>query len=119
MLDLVDHASTSKDGLHSYLHFYRWLFAAKREAARKVLEIGSIEAGAFVSGTIIFTKLIFSVLTLLTLIVSGAASKASYVFAFSRTKTPTTPVYSMHLLGWLDIMIEDEPHSLNSMRQMI
>lgn len=113
---LVDNTSTDKDTLHSYLDVYEYLFASIRDTATNILEIGVCEGGSIDLWSKYFTKAT----------IYGAdidLSRNKHTFTDSRIRLLKENAYTDNFVnkfqtGTFDVIIDDGPHTLQSMIQV-
>jgi predicted O-methyltransferase YrrM len=121
LLAFVDNQFTDKGTGRSYLHVYRWLFAAKRDTARKVLEIGISQGGS-----IGLWHDYFQSADIYGIDIAGLDRVWDRIKGVPRIHLfPHQDAYDAKFLqrnfqnASIDIMIDDGPHSLSSMQEMI
>jgi hypothetical protein len=122
LIDIVDNSKTDKNTLHSYLELYQELLFSKKETAQNVLEVG-ISAG----GSIKLWHDFFTNATVYGLDIIKITDLWGYIQNNSRIVLSCYDAYNEDLFNTnflnknikFDFMLDDGPHSLESMIQFI
>jgi len=128
--ELVDNSRTDKNTTHSYLPLYQKLLVSKKETAKNVLEvgIGDYNQGVTNGGSIklwhdYFTNANVYALDICPLErVWNGIKNNDRILIYSSTDAYNNDFFITHLLNKninFDFMIDDGPHSLESMIQFI
>ena len=120
--ELVDNSRTDKNTIHSYLPLYQQLLISKKETAKNVLEIGISKGGSiklwydfFTNATIYGLDIILS-----TAIWDGIKNNERIILgSFDAYNTDFFITHFLNKNIKFDFMLDDGPHSLESMKQFI
>ena len=128
LVDLVNDLKTDKNTSHSYLQLYNQLLLAKKNSAQNVLEIGIGDFGEKNGGSIklwrdYFTNAkIFGLDILPITRVMDELINDSRVVLYTETDAYNEDFFITHFLNKnirFDFMLDDGPHTLESMKQFI
>ena len=122
LLDLVDNNRTDKNTVHSYLPLYEQLLFSKKETAKDVLEVGIAQGG----GSIKLWNDYFQHATIYGLDIIPKSMVPSDLYSLPRVKLYTsTNAYDRTFVETtfsntrFDMVLDDGPHSLESMIMFI
>lgn len=114
LLDACDDNYTDKNTAHSYIEVYQALFQPRQESARNVLELGVMNGGSIAMWKQFFPNaIVIGVdLSMQNIMTDLSDPRISLVVADAYTHETT------HMLGnrMFDIIIDDGPHTLESMQ---
>ena len=126
LTDLINNLKTDKNTTHSYLDLYETLFEKKRHTAKNVLEIGIGNFGTKNGGSIKLWRDYFSIATIYGLDILDKSRVMSELLVDSRIILHTsTNAYDKKFVSEtlsstkFDIMLDDGPHTLESMIDFI
>lgn len=123
LTELVDNSRTDKNTVHSYLGLYQELLFKRKETARNILEIGISQGGSIKLWSDFFTNATVHGLDILPYeqIWDGLKNKNNIVLHTSVDAYNETYFTSQFLQKGIqcDFMLDDGPHSLESMKQFI
>jgi hypothetical protein len=128
LLDLVNNSKTDKNTTHSYLHLYQTLLESKRHTATNVLEIGIGDFGEKNGGSIKLWRDYFTNATIYGLDILPIDRVMDELLNDDRIVLYTsTDAYHdeffmtnfLHKNIKCDFMLDDGPHTLESMKQFI
>ena len=119
LLELVDDSTTDKNTVHSYLKLYQSLLFSKKETAKNVLEIGIYNGGSIKLWSQFFTNAIVYGLDIDTNPPDFLKNKENIVL-YTGTDAYNETFFNTHVLPKkFDFMLDDGPHTLESMKQFI
>ena len=121
--ELADHSRTDKNTVHSYLPLYQQLLEGKKESARNVLEVGILQGGSIKLWSDFFTKATVYGLDIMPIhdvwdVIKGQPN----IVLHTSTDAYDPTFFTTHFLDKgirCDFMLDDGPHSLESMLQFI
>jgi hypothetical protein len=125
---IVDNSKTDKNTVHSYLPLYQKLLESKKETAKNILEVGIGDFGKKNGGSIklwhdYFTNATIYGLDILPIErVMDELLNNHRVVLYTSTDAYNNYFFTTHLLNKnikCDVMIDDGPHTLESMIQFI
>ncbi len=125
---IVDNSKTDKNTVHSYLPLYQKLLESKKETAKNILEVGIGDFGKKNGGSIklwhdYFTNATIYGLDILPIErVMDELLNNHRVVLYTSTDAYNNDFFTTHLLNKnikCDVMIDDGPHTLESMIQFI
>lgn len=120
---LVDNSRTDKNTTHSYLPLYQKLLISKKETAKNVLEVGICNGGSIKLWSDFFKNATVYGLDIMCInnVWNGIRNNDKIVLHTSIDAYDTT-FFNIHFLNKnikCDFMLDDGPHSLESMKQFI
>jgi hypothetical protein len=122
LIELADHTRTDKNTIHSYLELYQELLSHKKDTAKNVLEIGIWYGGSIKLWGDFFKNAVVHALDILpsTHIWDELKNKNNIV-VYSSINAYDEAFFTSHFLHNIqfDMMLDDGPHSLDSMIQFI
>lgn len=121
--EIVDNSRTDKNTTHSYLPLYQELLASKKETAKNVLEIGIWNGGSIKMWNDFFTVANVHALDILdpSHIWDGIKNNRRIIL-YPSTDAYDNDFFVSHFINKkikCDFMLDDGPHSLESMKQFI
>lgn len=123
LTQLIDNRYTDKDTTHSYLDTYESLFSQKKDSATNVLEVGIQHGGSIKLWSDYFTNATIYGLDVATgNEIHTDIKNNERIKLFTRTDAYDSTFFSDNLLqysGSFDILIDDGPHTLESMMKFI
>jgi glutaredoxin-related protein len=130
LLELVDNTRTDKNTTHSYLGLYQELLVSKKDTAKNVLEIGIGDGNQGISdgGSIKLWHEFFINATVYALDIKNIDSVWNGIKNIDRITLYTSinaydeNIFNNYLMNKnikFDFMIDDGPHTLDSMKQFI
>jgi hypothetical protein len=121
--NIVDNSRTDKNTVHSYLGLYQNLLIAKKETAKNVLEIGIYDGGSIKLWSDFFTNATVYGLDIMHInnVWEGIKNKENIILHTSSDAYNETFFIDNFLNKNIkcDFMLDDGPHSLESMKQFI
>lgn len=126
--ELVDNSRTDKNTTHSYLPLYQKLLISKKETAKNVLEVGIGDFGPKNGGSIKLWRNFFTNATIYaldTLPINRVLDELlndDRIILYTSTDAYNEPFFITHFLNKnikCDFMLDDGPHTLESMKQFI
>ena len=121
--NIVDNSRTDKNTVHSYLDLYQNLLIAKKETAKNVLEIGIYDGGSIKLWSDFFTNATVYGLDIMHInnVWEGIKNKENIILHTSSDAYNETFFIDNFLNKNIkcDFMLDDGPHSLESMKQFI
>ena len=121
--NIVDNSRTDKNTVHSYLGLYQNLLIAKKETAKNVLEIGIYDGGSIKLWSDFFTNATVYGLDIMHInnVWEGIKNKENIILHTSSDAYNETNFIDNFLNKNIkcDFMLDDGPHSLESMKQFI
>lgn len=123
LIDLIDDTRTDKNTCHSYIDLYDTLLASKKETARNVLEVGIFEGGSIKLWSQYFTNATVYGLDIRHYdnIWEELKNKEN-IKLFSSYDAYNDETFATNFLSTgvkFDFMLDDGPHTLESMIQFI
>ena len=119
--EIADNSRTDKNTTHSYLSLYQNLLISKKETAKNVLEVGICHGGSIKLWSDFFTNANVYGLDITNIIWEGIKNNDKIILHTS-TDAYNTDFFITHFLNKnikCDFMLDDGPHSLESMKQFI
>jgi cephalosporin hydroxylase len=121
--EIVDNAKTDKNTRHSYLPLYQNLLISKKETAKNVLEVGIYYGGSIKLWSDFFTKANVYGLDIINIdAVWEGIKNNERIILHTSTDAYDNDFFITHFLNKnikFDFMLDDGPHSLESMKQFI
>jgi cephalosporin hydroxylase len=121
LVDIIDDNRTDKNTVHSYLDLYDCLFSPKRKTAKNVLEVGILHGGSIKLWSDYFVNA--TVYGLDSMALGGVweelKDKDNIVLHTSIDAYDETFFNETLLDKKFDMVLDDGPHTLESMRQFI
>ena len=121
--NIVDNSRTDKNTVHSYLDLYQNLLITKKETAKNVLEIGIYHGGSIKLWSDFFTNATVYGLDIMHInnVWEGIKNKENIILHTSSDAYNETFFIDNFLNKNIkcDFMLDDGPHSLESMKQFI
>jgi hypothetical protein len=123
-----ENLNTDKNTSHSYLELYEKLLSSKKETAKRILEIGIGDFGEKNGGSIklwrsYFTNAVIYALDILPISrVMDELVNDETIILFTETDAYNKDFFTSQFLNknlTFDFMLDDGPHSLESMKQFI
>jgi hypothetical protein len=128
LIELVDNTRTDKNTTHSYLDLYEELFCKKKNTAKHVLEVGIGDGNQGISdgGSIKLWRDYFTYATIYTLDIKhidlvwdGIKNDERIILYTSTDAYNEDFVRATFSLKKFDVMLDDGPHTLDSMKLFI
>ena len=121
--EIADNSRTDKNTLHSYLPLYQNLLISKQQTAKNVLEVGIANGGSIKLWSDFFTNANVYGLDIMNMdnVWEGIKNNEKIILHTS-TDAYNTDFFNTHFLNKnikCDFMLDDGPHSLESMKQFI
>jgi len=121
--EIVDNSRTDKNTGHSYLPLYQQLLISKKETAKNVLEVGICSGGSIKLWSDFFTNANIYGLDIMNIkdVWEGIINNEKIILCTS-VDAYNTDFFINNLLNKnikFDFMLDDGPHSLESMKQFI
>jgi len=121
--EIVDNSRTDKNTLHSYLPLYQKLLESKKETAKNVLEVGIYLGGSIKLWSDFFTNAKVYGLDIMNIdnVWEGIKNKENIIL-YTSTNAYDDNFFIANFLHKnikCDFMLDDGPHSLESMKQFI
>ena len=125
---LIDNSETDKNTTHSYLDLYESLLSKKRDTATHVLEVGIGDFKQTNGGSIKLWRDYFTNATVYGLDILDASRVSdelktdNRIVLYTSTNAYNTEFFKKEFLNknlQFDFMLDDGPHTLESMRQFI
>jgi hypothetical protein len=121
--DIVDNNRTDKNTVHSYLPLYQKLFINKKETAKNVLEIGIFRGGSIKLWADFFTNAnVYGLDVMHISKVWEEIKNNKKIILYTSTDAYNIDFFNQYLLDKnikFDIILDDGPHTLLSMKQFI
>jgi hypothetical protein len=121
--EIVDNSRTDKNTIHSYLPLYQNLLINKRESAKNVLEVGILQGGSIKLWSDFFTNAtIYGLDIMNSNNVWEGIKNNEKIILYTSTDAYNNDFFINHFLNKnirCDFMLDDGPHSLESMIQFI
>jgi len=121
--EIVDNSRTDKNTTHSYLPLYQQLLAGKKETAKNVLEIGIQQGGSIKLWSDFFINAnVYGVDVMDIHSVWDCIKNNEKIILHTTTNAYDNDFFDNQLLNKnlkFDFMLDDGPHSLESMEQFI
>jgi hypothetical protein len=119
--EIVDNARTDKNTTHSYLPLYQNLLNVKKETAKNVLEVGIYAGGSIKLWNDFFTNATVYGLDIMHVNEVWDYLKTNdKIVLHTSTDAYNEDFFNTHLLDKrFDMMLDDGPHTLESMKQYI
>jgi len=121
--ELVDNTRTDKNTLHSYLPLYQKLLIGKKESAKNVLEIGILNGGSIKLWKDFFTNATVHGLDIIN--IDNVWEKIKFkdrINLYTSFQAYNEENFNTYLVSQnikFDFMLDDGPHTLESMKQFI
>jgi glutaredoxin-related protein len=120
--ELVDNTKTDKNTLHSYLPLYQKLLISKKETAKNVLEVGISNGGSIKLWSDFFTNAnVYGIDIKIDIVWEGIKNNEKIIL-YTSNDAYDNDFFITHFLNKnikFDFMLDDGPHSLESMKQFI
>ena len=121
--EIVDNSRTDKNTIHSYLPLYQKLLFSKKETAKNILEIGICNGGSIKLWSDFFTNATVYGLDIMNIgdVWEGIKNKEKIIL-YTSIDAYNNDFFTTHFLNKnikCDFMLDDGPHSLESMKQFI
>jgi cephalosporin hydroxylase len=120
--EIVDNSRTDKNTDHSYLPLYQKLLIKKKETAKNVLEIGISHGGSIKLWSDFFTNAQIYGLDIMNINNVWNDIKHKNITLYTSIDSYDNNFFITHFLNKnikFDFMLDDGPHSLESMKQFI
>lgn len=121
--EIVDNSRTDKNTIHSYLPLYQKLLLSKKETAKNVLEVGIYNGGSIKLWSDFFTNANVYGLDIMNINnVWEGIKNNERIILYTSTDAYNNDFFITHFLDKnikFDFMLDDGPHSLESMKQFI
>jgi hypothetical protein len=121
--EIVDNSRTDKNTLHSYLPLYQKLLISKKETAKNVLEVGILGGGSIKLWSDFFTNANVYGLDIINAdYIWEGIKNNDRIILYTSTNAYNNDFFVTHFLDKnikCDFMLDDGPHSLESMIQFI
>jgi len=123
LVELADNSRTDKNTTHSYLELYQTLLCSKKETAQNVLEVGILLGGSIKLWSDFFINANVYGLDIMDInnVWEGIKDKENIIL-YTSTDAYNNDFFTSHFLDKnikFDFMLDDGPHSLESMKQFI
>ena len=120
---IVDNSRTDKNTVHSYLPLYEKLLISKKETAKNVLEVGILNGGSIKLWSDFFTNATVYGIDIMDInnVWEGIKNNEKIILHTS-TDAYNSDLFTIHFIDKnikCDFMLDDGPHSLESMKQFI
>jgi cephalosporin hydroxylase len=121
LVDLIDNTRTDKNTIHSYIDIYENLFQRKKETAKNVLEVGILMGGSIKLWDDYFTNAqVYGIdITPYDEVWNEIKNKDSITLHTSTDAYKKEFVESTLASKKFDILIDDGPHTLESMKSFL
>lgn len=123
LIELIDNTATDKNTLHSYVNLYEELFHTKQYTANKILEIGIADGGSiklwhdyFINATIYGLDILDDTRP------CDSIKNNNRIVLHTSTNAYDYNFFNKNFIDnkiYFDILIDDGPHTLQSMIQFI
>ena len=121
--EIVNNSRTDKNTTHSYLSLYQKLLISKKETAKNVLEVGISQGGSIKLWSDFFTNAnVYGLDTMNIANVWEDIKNNEKIILHTSTDAYNTDFFITYFLNKnikCDFMLDDGPHSLESMKQFI
>jgi len=123
--ELVDNSKTDKNTIHSYLELYQKLLINKKESAKNVLEVGICYGGSIKLWHDFFTNATvygLDIIPIYTEYILDEIKNKDRITLYTSTNAYDEYFVKNYFLDKnikFDFMLDDGPHSLESMKQFI
>jgi hypothetical protein len=120
--DIVDNSRTDKNTFHSYLPLYQKLLASKKETAKNVLEVGICSGGSIKLWSDFFVNANVYGLDIMSIENVWEGIKKRGIILYTSSDAYNHNFFTTNFLNRnikFDFMLDDGPHSLESMIQFI
>ena len=121
--EIVDNTKTDKNTTHSYLPLYQKLLISKKETAKNILEVGIFNGGSIKLWSDFFTNANIYGLDIMNIqdVWEGIKNKEKIILHTSKDAYNEDFFIANFLYKNIkcDFMLDDGPHSLESMKQFI
>ena len=122
-IDIVDNSKTDKNTIHSYLELYQKILINKKDTAQNILEIGIAEGGSIKLWSEFFTNAVIYGLDIINIdTVWDKIKNNNKIILYTSTDAYDETFFKTEFLNKnkrFDIMIDDGPHTLESMLRFI
>ena len=121
--ELVDNTRTDKNTIHSYLPLYQTLLSNKKETAKNVLEIGILNGGSIKLWKDFFTNATIHGLDIIS--IDNVWENIKFkdrIILYTSFQAYNEENFNTYLASQnikFDFMLDDGPHTLESMKQFI
>ena len=123
LVDLADNSRTDKNTIHSYLPLYQQLLIRKKDSAKNVLEVGIWNGGSIKLWSDFFTNAtVFALDIRHSDTVWDSIKNKENIVLYTSTDAYDVNTFTTNFLNKnikLDFMLDDGPHTLESMKQFI
>jgi hypothetical protein len=123
LIELVDNSRTDKNTTHSYLDLYQTLLRSKKDTAKHVLEVGIYQGGSIKLWSDFFTNAtVYGLDIIHTLQVWEGIKNKETIILHTSTDAYNYDLFKTNFLDkgiQCDFMLDDGPHTLDSMKQFI
>lgn len=121
MLALIDNDKTDKNTTHSYIELYESLVHTKRNTAKNILEIGVQRGGSIKLWHDYFTNATVYGIDIIPITETWDKIQCEPRIKLGRFDAYDETFFNDNFLGKVefDMMLDDGPHSLDSMKQFI
>lgn len=123
LIDIVDNSKTDKNTIHSYLELYQKILINKKDTAQNILEIGIAEGGSIKLWSEFFTNAVIHGLDIVNInSVWDKIKNNNKIILYTSTDAYDETFFKTEFLNKnkrFDIMIDDGPHTLESMLRFI
>ena len=123
LIEIVDNSKTDKNTIHSYLELYQKILINKKDTAQNILEIGIAEGGSIKLWSEFFTNAVIYGLDIINIdTVWDKIKNNNKIILYTSTDAYDETFFKTEFLNKnkrFDIMIDDGPHTLESMLRFI
>ena len=124
LVEIADNSQTDKNTLHSYLPLYEQLFANKKESSKNILEVGISFGGSIKLWRDFFTNAHIYGIDIINIndIWEYTIKNKENITLFTETDAYNIDFFNTNFLHkniLCDVILDDGPHSLESMKQFI
>jgi hypothetical protein len=119
--EIVDNSRTDKNTVHSYLPLYQEILISKKESAKHVLEVGIYKGGSIKLWNDFFTNAtVYGLDVMNSDHVWDGIKNNDKIILHTSTDAYNQDFFNTHISNKnFDFMLDDGPHSLESMKQFI
>lgn len=119
--EIVDNSRTDKNTVHSYLPLYQEILISKKETAKHVLEVGIYKGGSIKLWNDFFTNAtVYGLDVMNSDHVWDGIKNNDKIILHTSTDAYNQDFFNTHISNKnFDFMLDDGPHSLESMKQFI
>jgi hypothetical protein len=123
LVEIADNSRTDKNTVHSYLDLYHQLLIGKKETAKNVLEVGIFHGGSIKLWSDFFTHANVYGLDIMNInLVWSEIKNKDKIILHTSIDAYNNDFFNSNFLNKnikFDFMLDDGPHTLNSMKQFI